>query len=142
MPCPERADHPGQERRRQRRGHPDAQAPAFAPARAAGGVDAVGDERQGGIRDGEELGPGGGEGDTAGMTGEERVADLRLKALDLLTQRRLRDTEPPRGPSDVTLLGDDREDPQLAELDFGQVHIADDIVPGPTAYWTYRLVRG
>jgi hypothetical protein len=48
-----------------------------------------------------------------------RNSELRFELPDRLGERRLRDVEPLSGPSEVELLADREEIPQMAKLDRG-----------------------
>ena len=54
--------------------------------------------------------------DPTGSAVEERDAELRFQAPDLLRQRGLRHVQPVRRPAEVELLGDGKEVAQVSQL--------------------------
>jgi hypothetical protein len=65
----------------------------------------------------EERLAGGGQADGARAAVDELGAELVLEVLDLPTERRLRDVEALRGPTEVALLGQGHERAQVTQLD-------------------------
>ena len=67
------------------------------------------------------------------------MPDLLLEPADLLAQRRLRDPEPPRGPTEMQFLGEHGERVQLVETKLWTVHTPRDITRPQHQYWTYQI---
>jgi hypothetical protein len=63
---------------------------------------------------------------------EQRDAELTLEVADLPAERRLRDVQPPRGATDVLLLGDGDEVVDLREAHPG-------ILRGPRRAWADQI---
>lgn len=135
---PEGAQQARQNGQGERSGEADPQPARLAAADGAGGRQPVRQVGQDPARGGQQLPPGRGEGDAAGLAPEQRVADLLLQPADLLAQRRLGDAEAGGGPAEVQFLGEHGEGVQLREGEFGAgLHTSRDIRSARYGYWTY-----